>query len=109
MCLLVPLVTQEAPEVDRDGNCRWEPKNRLLFFIVQAIRWIGFLFLYGGIATIVVGVHLMTPETANGRGAVPLVGDGKVPGVGAQVPGYDGIKEPYGVNDVPGTPIEQKF
>merc|ERR1719183_1211843 len=22
MCLLVPLVTQEAPEVDRDGNCR---------------------------------------------------------------------------------------
>ena len=37
------------------------------------------------------------------------VGDGMVPGVGAKVPGYDGVKEPYGVNDIPGTPIEQKF
>ena len=54
-------------------------------------------------------LYTMTPETANGRGAVPLVGDGRVPGVGASVPGYDGIKEPYGVNDVPGTPLEQKF
>jgi hypothetical protein len=51
----------------------------------------------------------MTPETANGRGAVPLVGDGKLPGSNTGVPGYEGIKEPYGVNDVPGTPIEQKF
>jgi hypothetical protein len=48
----------------------------------------------------------MTPETANGRGAVPLVGDGKVGGT--QVPGYDGIEEPVGANDIPGVGAEAK-
>jgi len=58
--------------------------------------------LYGGVIAVIVGLYTMTPETANGRGAVPLVGDGKVPGVEAEVPGYEGVKEPYGANDVPG-------
>jgi len=109
MVLVTPCATGVPGQVDEDGNIKWEPDNKILFYAVVTIRILGFFLLYGGIITVIVGVYTMTRETANGRGAVPLVGDGKVPGVGAQVPGYEGIKEPYGVNDVPGTPLEQKF
>jgi len=109
MVLVTPCATGVPAQVDEDGNIKWEPENKILFYAVVTIRWLGFLLLYGGIITVITGLYTMTPETANGRGAVPLVGDGKVPGVGVGVPGYEGIKEPYGVNDVPGTPIEQKF
>jgi hypothetical protein len=109
MVLITPCATGVPAEVDEDGNIKWEPENKILFYCVVTIRVLGFILLYGGIITVITGLYTMTPETANGRGAVPLVGDGKVPGVGAQVPGYEGVKEPYGVNDVPGTPIEQKF
>jgi len=109
MVLVTPCATGTPAQVDEDGNIKWEPENKILFYCVVAIRFLGFILLYGGIITVIIGVYTMTRETANGRGAVPLVGDGKVPGVDAQVPGYEGIKEPYGVNDVPGTPIEQKF
>jgi len=109
MVLVTPCATGEPAHVDEDGNIKWEPDNKILFYIVVTIRALGFILLYGGIITVITGLYTMTPETANGRGSVPLVGDGKVPGVGASVPGYEGIKEPYGVNDVPGTPIEQKF
>jgi hypothetical protein len=109
MVLITPCATGEPAQVDEDGNIKWEPDNKILFYCIVVIRWLGFILLYGGTITVIVGLYTMTPETANGRGAVPLVGDGKVPGVGANVPGYEGIKEPYGVNDVPGTPIEQKF
>jgi len=109
MVLITPCATGTPAQVDDDGNIKWEPENKILFYVVVTIRWLGFLLLYGGIITVITGVYTMTRENANGRGAVPLVGDGKVPGVGVGVPGYEGIKEPYGVNDVPGTPIEQKF
>merc|ERR1719191_1535659 len=107
MVLVTPCATGVPAQVDEDGNIKWEPENKILFYCVVTIRILGFFLLYGGIITVIVGVYTMTPETANGRGAVPLVGDGKLGG--AQVPGYEGIKEPYGVNDVPGTPLEQKF
>jgi hypothetical protein len=109
MVLVTPCATGVPAQVDEDGNIKWEPENKILFYAVVAIRWLGFLLLYGGIITVITGLYTMTPETANGRGAVPLVGDGKVPGAGVGVPGYEGIKEPYGVNDVPMTPLEQKF
>jgi len=109
MVLVTPCATGEPAHVDEDGNIKWEPDNKILFYIVVTIRALGFILLYGGIIAVITGLYTMTPETANGRGSVPLVGDGKVPGVGVSVPGYEGIKEPYGVNDVPGTPIEQKF
>jgi len=109
MILVTPCATGVPGEVDEDGNIKWEPDNKILFYAVVVIRFLGFFLLYGGVITVIIGVYTMTPETANGRGAVPLVGDGKVPGVGAEVPGYEGIKEPYGVNDIPGTPVEQAF
>jgi hypothetical protein len=109
MVLITPCATGEPAQVDEDGNIKWEPDNKILFYCIVVIRWLGFILLYGGTITVIVGLYTMTPETANGRGAVPLVGDGKVPGTDIGTPGYEGIKEPYGVNDVPGTPIEQKF
>merc|ERR1719161_2479662 len=109
MVLVTPCATGEPATVDEDGNIKWEPENKILYYAVVVIRALGFILLYGGVIAVITGLYTMTPENANGRGAVPLVGDGKVPGVDAQVPGYDGVEEPYGVNDVPGTPIEQKF
>jgi len=102
MVLITPIATGVPMQCDEDGNIKWEPENKILFYCVQTIRWMGFLLLYGGIVAVIVGVYTMTPDTANGRGAFPLVGDGKIPGVDAQVPGYTGIEEPYGVNDIPG-------
>jgi hypothetical protein len=107
MVLVTPCATGVPAQVDEDGNIKWEPDNRILFYCVIVIRWLGFILLYGGIIAVITGLYTMTPETANGRGAVSLVGDGKLGG--AKVPGYDGIEEPKGVNDLPGTPIEQKF
>merc|ERR1719379_3279222 len=104
MILLTPLATGTPGKVDEDGNIKWEPENRILFFCVQIIRWLGFILLYGGIITVITAVYMMTPETANGRGAVPIIGDGKVPGAGADIPGYGGIEEPVGPNDFPGVP-----
>ena len=78
-----------------DGNIKWEPENPILFYCIVAIRVLGFLLLYGGIITVIVGVYTMTPETANGRGAMPLFEETPFG------------SEPYGVNDVPGTPLEE--
>merc|ERR1719185_14805 len=97
MVLVTPCATGVPAQVDEDGNVKWEPENKILFYVVVAVRWLGFLLLYGGIITVIVGVYTMTPETANGRGAVPLVDETPFGG------------EPYGANDVPGTPLEQKF
>jgi len=95
MVLVTPCATGVPAQVDEDGNIKWEPEHPILFYAVVAIRILGFLLLYGGVITVIVGVYTMTPETANGRGAVPLVGDTPFG------------SEPYGVNDIPGTPIEE--
>merc|ERR1719236_197883 len=97
MVLVTPCATGVPGQVDEDGNIKWEPENKILFYCVVAVRILGFLLLYGGIITVIVGVYTMTPETANGRGAMPLVDETPFG------------EEPYGVNDVPGTPLEQKF
>jgi len=104
MIAVTPLATGQPAEVDEDGNIKWEPSNKILFYCVQTIRWLGFVLLYAGIITVIVGVYTMTPETANGRGSVPLFGDGKIPVADAKIPGYDGVKEPYGPNDLPMVP-----
>jgi len=107
MCLVVPLLTGKPAEIDEDGNVKWEPSNKIALYAVLAVKWITFIFLYGGIIAVIVGVYTMTPETANGRGAVPLLGDGRVPGLDVAVPGYTGVGEPYGPNDIPGVAASQ--
>merc|ERR1719450_681682 len=90
MVLLVGLVTAGPVPVDEDGTPKWEPSNKILTYVALGLKWVTFLFLYGGIIAVIVGVYTMTPETANGRGSVPLVGDGKVPGTEVGVPGHSG-------------------
>jgi len=108
MVLVVGIASGGRVECDEDGTPKWEPSNKFLVWIALALKWITFIFLYGGVIAVIVAVYTMTPETANGRGSVPLVGDGKVPGVDAKVPLYDGIGEPPGANDIPGVSPAQK-
>merc|ERR1719281_747749 len=102
MVLVVGIASGGRVECDEDGTPKYEPKNPILAYIALALKWLTFIFLYGGTIAVIVAVYTMTPETANGRGSVPLVGDGKVPVIDAKVPGYDGVGEPVGVNDIPG-------
>merc|ERR1719174_3246505 len=88
MIMITPCATGSPGQCDEHGNIKWAPEHPILFYTVQAIRWIGYILLYGGIIAVIVSVYTMTPETCNGRGSVPLVGEH--------------IKEPYGVNDVVG-------
>merc|ERR1719420_2280235 len=104
MVLVVGITSAQRVDCDEDGTPKWEPSNKYLVWVALGLKWLTFIFLYGGIITVIVGVYTMTPETANGRGSVPLVGDGKVPGVDVQVPGYSGLPEPKGANDLPGMP-----
>merc|ERR1719321_1121343 len=73
MVLVTPCATGVPGQVDEDGNIKWEPDNPILLYCVIGIRILGFLLLYGGVITVIVGVYTMTRETANGRGAMPLV------------------------------------
>merc|ERR1719428_2387480 len=102
MVIFVGLTTAGPVQLDEDGTPKWEPSNKILTYVALGLKWLTFMFLYGGIIAVITGVYTMTPETANGRGSVPLVGDGKVPGVDVKVPGYNGLGEPVGVNDIPG-------
>merc|ERR1719498_2203107 len=98
MVLLIPVCTYfmegkaTHPELDQDGNVKFKPEGKIALVVVEIIRWLGFVLLYGGVITVMVGVWTMTPETANGRGAVPLV---------SETPFGD---EPLGPNDIPGVP-----
>merc|ERR1719478_2034344 len=98
MVLLIPLCTlvmegkATHPEMDEDGHPKFKPEGKIALVIVEIIRWLAFILLYGGVITVMVGIWTMTPETANGRGAVPLVSETPFGG------------EPYGANDLPGVP-----
>jgi hypothetical protein len=74
MCLVTGLVMDEV-ETDEDGNPINKPKNGCMAFLVISIRYLAMLLLYGGILTVIVGLFTMTPETANGRGSIPIVSD----------------------------------
>merc|ERR1719265_2539775 len=108
MVLIIGIASAGRVPCDEDGTPEWKPSNPILVWVALALKWITFIFLYGGIIAVIVAVYTMTPETANGRGSVPLVGDGKIPGVDVKVPGYDGVGEPVGVNDIPGVSPKQE-
>merc|ERR1719316_919226 len=98
MVLLIPVCTfvmegkAVHPELDEDGNVKWQPSGKIALICVQIIRWLAFILLYAGTITVMVGAFTMTKETANGRGSVPLVSETPFAG------------EPYGPNSVPGVP-----
>merc|ERR1719355_559321 len=74
MCLATGLI-MDAVETDEDGNVVNKFSNKYVGMIVTAIRYLSMLLLYGGIVMVVVGLFVMTPETANGLGSVPVVSD----------------------------------
>merc|ERR1719426_499414 len=97
MVVIASAATGEKAKLDEDGNVTWHPTNIYLFYAVQVVRWFAVLALWGGTITVIVSVFTITPETANGRGAIPLVTDGTVPVVGDQLAG-----PPPGAQNVPG-------
>jgi hypothetical protein len=90
MCLLLPLFTGTKYTPDSlDGSTRAENPVANIYgaYVVTFLRYFALLALMGGVATVITGMLLMTPETANGGGSVPVL---------------DMVPEPVGVNDMPG-------
>jgi len=83
MCLIMPFMTGEKFEVrslagagDHDKPVKKDHiQNYWGGVAVQTIRYLAVIALFGGTAAVITGVCLMTPENANGRGSMPLVGD----------------------------------
>merc|ERR1719181_1443458 len=99
MCLVMPFFTGKKFTPDSlDGSTTTKESDNVQNFYgawaVTIVRYAALVALLGGIATVAVGVFIMTPETANGRGAIPLVTDGTLP--------VDLAPQPPGVNDIPG-------
>jgi len=91
--LIVPCCTGVQTPCDEDGTPVYKPAHPIALYCVLALKWITYIFLYGGVIAVITGVYTMTPENANGRGAVPLVGEH--------------MGEPYGANDIPGGPVSK--
>lgn len=73
-CLITGFVMDEVT-TDEDGNVVNKFTNKYVGVFMTILRYLTMLLLYGGITTVIVGLFVMTPETANGRGSVPLVSD----------------------------------
>jgi len=65
----------EKVETDEDGNVINKFENQYIALVMTALRYFTMALLYGGMITVIVGLFVMTPETANGRGSIPLVTD----------------------------------
>jgi len=73
-CLATGLILDKV-ETDEDGNVINKFSNKHMATVMLMVRHLAMLLLYGGILMVIVGLFVMTPETANGRGSVPLVSD----------------------------------
>jgi hypothetical protein len=74
MCMATGLIMDEV-KTDEDGNVVNKFTNQGLAIAMISMRYMTMLLLYGGIVLVIVGLFVMTPETANGRGSVPVVSD----------------------------------
>ena len=94
MVVLAGACLGSKAETDEDGNVVKKFDNKCGAYTVTAIRYLGLLLLYGGVITVITSIFLITPETKDGQGAMPLMTDGTVPVVG------ETLSEPApGVND----------
>merc|ERR1719456_884669 len=91
MCLATGAVTEKV-ELDEDGNVINKFSNKYVAIGFTVVRYLSMFLLYAGIVTVVVGLFVMTPETANGRGSVPVMSDAvdKTP-IGNAPPGPDAV------------------
>jgi hypothetical protein len=74
ICLATGVVMGEV-KVDEDGNIINSFSNWYAGVAFTVARYLTMLMLYGGMTAVVVGLCLLTPETANGRGSIPYVTD----------------------------------
>merc|ERR1719324_1290149 len=91
MCLIMPFFLGKTYTPDTlDGSERPSKDdnvgNQYGAMAITFVRYSALIALLGGVTTVTIGVFMMTPETANGRGALPV----------------DLAPVPYGINDVPG-------
>merc|ERR1719213_303783 len=90
-CLFTGLIMDDV-KTDEDGNVINKFSSPAVGFGMVALRYLSMFLLYGGILTVIYGLFVMTPETANGKGSVPLVGDTPLgdspPGPGALAKGF---------------------
>merc|ERR1719420_944951 len=102
MCLVMPVFTGKKYLPDNlDGAAKNDDlDNPIGAAVVTFIRYTALVALLGGVATVITGVIIMTPETANGRGAIPVISDGTLP--------VDLAPPPPGVNDIPGAKSTMK-
>merc|ERR1719375_840437 len=71
MCLITGLVMGDV-DTDEDGHVVNKFTNRRLGMSVTVARYISMIFMYLAMALVVCGLFTMTPDTANGRGALSL-------------------------------------
>jgi len=99
MCLILPLFTGKKYTTDSlDGSTKADESpiaNPIGAWVVTILRYLALVALFAGVITVITSVLMITPETANGRGSIPVLGDGTL-GVDL-VPGA-----PPSISDVPG-------
>jgi len=105
MCLIMPFFTGHKYTPDSmDGSTKPGAEDTVSNYwgamAVTIIRYSALVALLGGVTTVTIGVFMMTPETANGRGAIPLIADDTLP--------VNLAPEPYGMNDMPGAKTAMK-
>merc|ERR1719395_395332 len=108
MCLLMPLFTGrkftpdtlDGSQKTTDEDINAMPGGKARAIAVTVVRYVALVALLGGVAAVITGAIIMTPETANGRGSIPLVTDGTLP--------VDLAPPPPGVNDIPGAKSTMK-
>merc|ERR1719281_2237660 len=66
MVLVVGIASGQRVACDEDGSPKWEPSNKFLVWIALALKWITFIFLYGGVIAVIVAVYTMTPRRRTG-------------------------------------------
>jgi len=90
-CLFTGLLMDDV-KTDEDGNVINKFSSPAVGGGMVAVRYLSMFLLYGGILTVIYGLFVMTPETANGRGALPVVGSTPLgdspPGPGALAKGF---------------------
>merc|ERR1719506_2280031 len=74
MCLATGLVMDKV-EQDEDGNVVNKFSNQYVAAAMTFVRYFTMILLYGGITLVIYGLFVMTPETANGKGSIPLISD----------------------------------
>eukprot|EP00931_Biecheleriopsis_adriatica_P058853 TRINITY_DN35117_c0_g1_i1.p1 TRINITY_DN35117_c0_g1~~TRINITY_DN35117_c0_g1_i1.p1 ORF type:complete len:889 (-),score=194.68 TRINITY_DN35117_c0_g1_i1:91-2757(-) len=71
-CILLPIFTNAATEVDGDGNASYDLRPMVGAYAVTAVKYVALFCLHGGVLVICVAVFTMTPETAHTDMTMPF-------------------------------------